>query len=696
MASSVRSLRTPILVAVLCLASLTIYQAASTIRHALDALSAASLTQKVDAAGSSLGQALLQLVRERSATVGVLAAAEPVAPTARREILALRERFEAAATQTLATIRSSGHPRADAIASEIERVTADIAALRGLADAALDQPATARDGALVNGGFARDLSRLIEAHQPILAELLQAGSATDAKIARLNTFKQLSWSAAEMATRERAVIVAAIASNRPATEGERASNLATRSTVDAIWRMVESDPTLRDFPEIAEAVAKARAGYFDAFRRLALQQSAAGRHRLSAADFAERSSPQIESLLELRDVASRLTAKRAAELAISARNAAVAAVGILVLSAFGIVGSALLASRLVLKPLGELAEATSALARGEYERSIPGTARRDELGQLARSLETLRAEAQRARMLEAEAHAARQQAAAERDALQDTTASELETSVGAVVQELNRRADELRRAAGEIEQGAGRIAEQTDGAASSARHTTSNVQTVAAAADELSGAVAEITRQVAHSSRIAALALQEAQSASAKMSHLGEAAEKIGDVVRLISDIAGQTNLLALNATIEAARAGEAGKGFAVVASEVKNLAAQTGKATEDIAGQIGAIQSATSESVCSIQNISAVVTEANEVATAIAAAVEQQSAATREIARNIAEAASRTAEVSMRVTKVGEDVSYSRSTITTLAQATDAMMQNGRSLSERLQESLRRIRTAA
>src|SRR5262249_39402941 len=136
---------------------------------------------------------------------------------------------------------------------------------------------------------------------------------------------------------------------------------------------------------------------------------------------------------------------------------------------------------------------------------------------------------------------------------------------------------------------------------------------------------------------------------------LVKAVERIGDVVRLINDIAGQTNLLALNATIEAARAGEAGKGFAVVASEVKNLATQTARATEEISGQIHEIQTATRDSVISIQKIPTTIHQISEIATAVAAAVEEQGAATQEIARNVQQAADGTQEVANNVGGVTE-----------------------------------------
>jgi len=176
--------------------------------------------------------------------------------------------------------------------------------------------------------------------------------------------------------------------------------------------------------------------------------------------------------------------------------------------------------------------------------------------------------------------------------------------------------------------------------AAATEETSANVQTVATATEELSSSVAEIGRQVTLSSQIAHDAVQRADHTNAVVEDLAAVTRQVGDVVRLITSIAQQTNLLALNATIEAARAGEAGRGFAVVAGEVKNLAAQTAKATEEVSAKLGAICSATDLTVDAIQAIGRTIGEMNQIAQTIAAAVEEQGAATQEIARNVQEAA--------------------------------------------------------
>jgi methyl-accepting chemotaxis protein len=180
------------------------------------------------------------------------------------------------------------------------------------------------------------------------------------------------------------------------------------------------------------------------------------------------------------------------------------------------------------------------------------------------------------------------------------------------------------------------------------------VQTVAAAAEELSASIGEISRQVAHSADLTSQAVRDAKRTDTTVRALSEAADRIGNVVGLITSIANQTNLLALNATIEAARAGDAGKGFAVVASEVKSLANQTRQATDEIGAQIAQVQAATRDAVQSISGIATTIESVGAVATTIAASVAQQGAATAEIARQVEHTAQAAHDVTSNIESVG------------------------------------------
>ena len=298
--------------------------------------------------------------------------------------------------------------------------------------------------------------------------------------------------------------------------------------------------------------------------------------------------------------------------------------------------AAWLINRDITVSLGRLNTAMGRLATGDLSIEVPGTGRRDEVGEMAATVLVFKDNMAEAERLRAEQDAASQRAAAEHKASLTGLADSFERRIGRLVESLAARSSDLEGTARSVTGTVNLSNQQAASVASAAEEASAGLNTVASAAEELTASIGEITRQVAESSRIAGTAVEHARRTDAIVHALAAGAERIGAVVGLITNIASQTNLLALNATIEAARAGDAGKGFAVVASEVKSLATQTARATEDIGGQIGRIQAATHEAVEAICGISATIEEISTISTAIAAAVEEQGAATAEIARNV------------------------------------------------------------
>ena len=322
-----------------------------------------------------------------------------------------------------------------------------------------------------------------------------------------------------------------------------------------------------------------------------------------------------------------------------------------VLFALGLGGvMALYVNRGIAGPLAGMTSAMKQLDGGDLVIAIPATGRRDEIGHMAEAVGVFREGMIVARRLETE-----QVQKQQRQAAIEQYIAGFEHSVVLSLDNLALAASEMRTTSQSMSATAEETSAQTAAVATAAEQASANVEAVAAAAEEMAASVNEIGRRVQDSARIAGTAVEQARKTDDRITELSQAASRIGDVVNLITSIAEQTNLLALNATIEAARAGEAGRGFAVVAQEVKQLASQTAKATSEIGDQISGMQTATQDSVVAIKEIGGTIAHISEIASAIAAAVEEQGAATQEIARNVQQAARGTELVSGNITGVDQ-----------------------------------------
>jgi methyl-accepting chemotaxis protein len=585
-----------------------------------------------------------------------------------------------------------------ALVASLRPIAAGLATTRGAMDRALAMPKASRDQAAI-GQYLPQMADALAKLEPVLNRIQDVAATADPSLSALAAIARAVQDMRLAAGGRAAGLNAALGNARPLTPTELAGLDRLQGRIDANRGRIEAGiDQIGNPPRLVEAQRAATASYFgeaEPFLNHQIDLSRDGKpYTITIEQLTGATVPTLMTVLKVRDAALAEATERAA----AARGSAW-----LTLIVTGLVELALLAvlaivtvvlRRRMVAPLGQLTEVVSTLAGGRHDLAVPAIGRRDEIGQMAGAIDTLRQNAIAAVALAEESARAQEARQARVQRIETLTRTFDQDSQARISSVLGGAAQMSKRAAvaSSSTEAASAASSEVQSASEVALH---NVETVAAAAEELASSITEIARRVGHSAEMAGKAVSETQSANERVNGLAQASERIGEVVRLINGIASQTNLLALNATIEAARAGEAGKGFAVVASEVKNLANQTAKATEDISAQVAAIQNEASEVVTMIGGIATTIAEMSEIATGVAAAVEQQNAATAEIARNVNEAATGTQTVSSRIARVSQSIGESSQAATELQSALGGLSSEAQALTGEIGRFIEAVRAA-
>ena len=609
-------------------------------------------------ASQDLFSTLLGFRLERGTTLPALIAEQPADKAADERIATNRAVAEKSYHSAMERFAGIGDVSLKPVVERFAAAHDALAALRSKADAAIHQPKSSRDAAIM-----QDYPK---AAQAFLDGTIAAGGALEASLKMIDSVvdqllmvKQSAWAVRNYGGQIAVRVEAAAAGKRAWTQADITAAAEDSGRVALGWSQINDAVARADTPRsIVAAVDRSR-------QSEALGLIARQREVINALSNGQTTDIPVIELQRMHTAALSYSVEVAnaalgemvaqAERQTSSTTWSVIVNGLMMLVALLITGSGLvIVQRRVSTPIRKLTDAMRRLAGHDLDVVLEGTARGDEIGDMSRAVEVFKQSMVKADQFAAE-RSSEQGRKEQRQAAIEQSIAAFDASVTGSLNTLTSASAQLQTTAQSMSSTAEETSSKSVAVAAASEQALNNVQTVAAATEELSASIAEISRQVTESTRVAGDAVAQAERTNGEVQALADAAERIGHVVKLISGIAAQTNLLALNATIEAARAGEAGRGFAVVASEVKNLATQTARATDDITSQVTWIQDATGSSVQAIQAIGSTITRVNEIASAIAAAVEQQGAATKEIARNVQQASVGTAQVSGNIAAVSQ-----------------------------------------
>jgi methyl-accepting chemotaxis protein len=635
---------------------------------------------------------------DRSLTTRNYGMPDPLTADARPPLQKARENGPPALRATYEALQSVNFAGREALVPQLQREMTTLFALQTESWEGLQKPKSARREALI-AEFTNITTSLLDTLDKISQAMTVAAKNNDAFVDQMLLLKQVGWMVRFSAGDLSVLISSGIASGQIPADFARKYG-ASVSRVETSWDAVEQVQSGLELPpKLVDALAMAKKNYFAtdfiALReRLAKALQAGEKPELTTVQWSTMSIDRLDGLLAVSERALDAAEDRAIELRATARNNLTLQLTLLALALVVAFGSMFLVSRRVIRPLHAIRDAMLKVAGGDMATTVPFADRQDEIGALAGALGTFKQNGLEKARIEEEQRTRRAQAE-QRQLAVEAHIKSFEGQMRTALEALDGASNQMRKTSEGMSDTAGKTNSQVKSVASASEEASSNVQTVAAASEELSASIAEISRQVSHAATIAGRAVDETKQTDGTVQGLAEAATRIGEVVKMINDIAGQTNLLALNATIEAARAGEAGKGFAVVASEVKSLANQTAKATEDISAQINAIQNVTKDAVDAIKRIGGTIGEVSSVATSIASAVEEQGAATQEITRNTQQAAQRTKDVSGHIEGVTAGANATGSAAQGVKTAAEELSRQGEKLRAEVNDFLAKIRAA-
>ncbi|QHO72305.1 methyl-accepting chemotaxis protein [Bradyrhizobium sp. CCBAU 051011] len=658
-------------------------------------LQAASRIAVIADASANIFKAMHNLRTDRSTTNRLLNSDAPMDADIEKYLRNIRDTQMPAMSNALGLLGSVEFAQAQTLVPEFDRLFKSMTALQKEFWDAVAKPKAQRRPELAKEYFAA-ASTMLETLEKLSGALGAAVNHQDATIDQLLAIKQIAWLLRNTAGEASLIVAIGLNSGKITPEAQLAYTKYAGG-IDAAWSALELTAAGMQLPPaISSAIAATKTAYFEpsylALRDRLLTQVAAGeKTELNANQWTPVTVGRLSAAVNVAEAALDAAKDHAAHLYASAWRSLTMQL-VLLISALALAfGAQVIVARRAIKPLHSMRDAMLKVAAGDLHVDTGYAARHDEIGALAGALETFKQQAADKAGIEAQERERNAGAMARQQAI-ESYVGEFEGMVRQTLSQLGDASGQMRTTSSGLSTISRQTNERVQVAEKASGEASMSVETVAAASEELSASINDISQQAAHAAGIASRAVGQARDTDGTVQGLAQSAGRIGEVIGLINTIAAQTNLLALNATIEAARAGEAGRGFAVVASEVKSLASQTAKATEEISEQISDIQRVAGEA---IDAISSIIGEVNEVATAIAAAVQQQGAATQEITRSTQFAAQGTKNVSDNINGVKADADAAAAAAEDVKHASQTLETQSQQLGNQVTEFLGKIRAA-